>query len=532
MASVLEKYLQQIRDATTKPGVYAYRGQSRAEWPLHSAATRRLAKSLGDSAMNDPGFSKSYIDYHCETLVDAARTRGFGVEAGRDISDLQLLAKLQHFGAATGLLDFTWSPLIAVWFAIRESDESDYDGKLFVVNTNDPIRVSKTPSDWEYQTIDAVFSRADNAPGLLWWEPTWSGDAMSRILRQRGVFIIGRPLIPTDGQIIRDIEISKNDKASLLEELALLDISEESLFPDVYGFSISQRATVPIHVKTPHFYFVQGNEYYQAGNYIAAIAAYDNCIGLSPGVGELYLLRGNAKSEAERYGEAVCDYRQAIANKKQPFLGLGHTENDVVSEPLVFMAYFNCGNALAELTDYKAALHDYGEAIQMDGQGVLGKHQALFNRGNAHLDLSLFDEAIKDYNDALSIQANEVKSGNILFNKGNTLVMLGQFDEALKCYRMGQPSEQTEEMVQNGASLEEVMEKIGNREYRVHSEKDSNGRGLMRVAVYVDGHDGKESWNIVFKGREGNVGNVGWGMIGGGGFKGRMGFVVTVERNS
>ena len=529
MVSVLEKYLQQIRDATSKPGIYAYRGQSRAEWPLHSAATRRLIKSLGDGALNAPWFTKVYIDYHRETLVDAGRTRGFGVEAGRDIPDLQLLAKLQHFGAATGLLDFTWSPLIALWFASRESDS---DGKLFVVNANDPIHVAKLPSDPKRQTIDDVFSRADNAPGLLYWEPMWSGDAVPRILRQRGVFIIGRPLVPTDGQIIREIEVSKGDTASLIEELRWLDISESSLFPDVYGFSSLEGATASTHVSTPQFYLIQGNQHFQAGYYEEAIDAYDRSIGLSPGVGELYFLRGNAKSAAKSYREAVDDYRQAIAHRERPVLGLGRTDNNAIFAPLVFMAYYNCGNALAELSDYEGALSSYSEAIEMDGQSVLISDQALFNRGNAYLDLGQCDEAIKGYNEALSLQANDVKSKNILFNKGNALVMLGQFNQALKCYRMGQPSEWTEGMAQNSASLEQVIDKIGNRECRIHLEKESNYGRLMRLAVYVDGYDDKDPWNIIFKGREGNIGNFGWGTAGGGGFKGKMGFVVTIEREN
>ena len=529
MASVLERYLHKIREATAQPGVYAYRGQSRAEWSLHSAATRRLTKSLGDSALNAPWFSKVYVDYHRETLVDAARTRGFGVEAGRDISDLQLLAKLQHFGAATGLLDFTWSPLIALWFASRETDS---DGKLFVVNANEPIHVAKLPSDPERQTIDDVFSRADNAPGLLYWEPMWSGDAEPRILRQRGVFIIGRPLIPSDGHIIEEIEISKEDKASLLAELKLLDVSEASLFPDIYGFSTLEGATASTHVRTSHFYLIQGNQHYQAGNYIAAIAAYDSCISRSPGVGELYFLRGNAKSAAKLFSEAVGDYRQTIVFRHQPILGLGHTENSAVFESLVFMALFNCGNALAELSDYEAALVSYSEAIQLEMQRALGKEQALFNRGNTYLDLVQFDEAINDYNEVLSLQANLGSSRSTLFNKGNALVMLGQFNEALKCYRMPSLTEWTESMVQNSSSLEQVIEKIGNRAHTVHLEKESNFGGLMRVSVYVEGHDGKDTWNIVFKGREGNIGNFGWGFPGGEGFEGKMGFVVTLEKNN
>ena len=143
MRSVIQRYLNEIQEATTKPGIYAYRGQPNSDCPLHSAATRRLIKSIGDDVVNDVGFAQVYIDYHRETLVNPARTRGFGVETGREISDLQLLAKLQHFGAATGLLDFTWNPLVALWFACSQSDA---DGKLFVLNTNDPIQVAKLQS--------------------------------------------------------------------------------------------------------------------------------------------------------------------------------------------------------------------------------------------------------------------------------------------------------------------------------------------------------------------------------------------------
>ena len=48
---------------------------------------------------------------------------------------LQLLAKLQHFGAATGLLDFTHSPLVALWFAC---DELCNDGKVFFLSKELP----------------------------------------------------------------------------------------------------------------------------------------------------------------------------------------------------------------------------------------------------------------------------------------------------------------------------------------------------------------------------------------------------------
>ena len=144
-----------------------------------------------------------------KALVEPARTRGFGFRSGRRLSDLEVLSKLQHFGAATGLLDFTWSPLVALWFA---SQDSAVDGKLFVINTNDAIRVSKVANDDAAQSLDAVLSSGASPPHLSYWEPMVTDDAATRILRQRSVFIIGRPLLPEDTEFMWEIIVAKSDK--------------------------------------------------------------------------------------------------------------------------------------------------------------------------------------------------------------------------------------------------------------------------------------------------------------------------------
>ena len=61
---------------------------------------------------------------------------------------------------------------------------------------------------------DGGFDYLEASPCLLYWEAMWSGDAMSRILRQRSVFIIGRPLIPEETAAIKTIQIAKDDKAT------------------------------------------------------------------------------------------------------------------------------------------------------------------------------------------------------------------------------------------------------------------------------------------------------------------------------
>ncbi len=116
------KYLARIQEKMAgQLGDLAYRGQRKAHWLLQSAAPRRLTRQWGQDVIHGPEFSDQYIAYHHGILLSPAREHGFGVENGREVSDLQLLAKLQHFGAATGLLDFTWNPLAALWFACQRT---------------------------------------------------------------------------------------------------------------------------------------------------------------------------------------------------------------------------------------------------------------------------------------------------------------------------------------------------------------------------------------------------------------------------
>ena len=116
MTVIDEKYLSEV---SKFPSGYAFRGQANSNWKLHSGATRRLIKYYHENITQAPNFSQIYANYHSDVLIKPARTNGFDINDGYRISDLQLLSKLQHFEAATGLLDFTWNPLIALWFACK-----------------------------------------------------------------------------------------------------------------------------------------------------------------------------------------------------------------------------------------------------------------------------------------------------------------------------------------------------------------------------------------------------------------------------
>lgn len=519
MSGIIEKYLTMIREATSRPGIYAYRGQKNSQWALHSAATRRLINEYGSQVLGYPDFCAIYLKYHRNRLIEPARARGFDGEHGRKISDLQLFAKLQHLGAATGLLDFTWSPLVALWFA---SQASAHDGQLFVVDIAKTVHVALVQSDEEEQKAEIVFSGENHSlPRLWYWEPSLSGDVMSRVLRQRSLFIIGRPLVPEeDDEIVGKISIAQQDKAALLEDLKLLDITQSSLFQDIYGFSEAESVSSPLpqQITEPKDYFLRGNLFYQRGEYLKAIDAYSKSIELAPDICETYFLRGNAKAQIKHYKEALKDYDKAVFHKGRPFLSVARGAMALNHNPLLFMIYCNRGNAKAELKDYEGALRDYGETIQLNSD----YSQSFFNRANTYADLSRFEEAVDDYD-----QAIQLGSRHAHFNKANALVLLGRFDEALQCYEESE-KHGTKVSSVNRENLEIIINKILGQTYKIYLEEAKLSGVRQIVSIRIDNYHG-EIRQYLFVGSVGNTGNFGGGIFPGGeGFPGKPGFAVKV----
>ena len=253
MGKIAEVFLGEIPSSSW--GKYAFRGQANAEWELHSSATRRLRRTgriqtNGSKQTSNGQLWNIYREYHKEDLIFPARTAGFDIEEGRVVSDLQLLSKLQHFGAATGLIDFTWNPLIALWFACEEhtEDSKKKDGKIFVVKLDDPNiytniykRVSNEKETLEEQeTLEKLFpSPYDDSSLRLYWEPKVRSEAGARILVQQSVFVLAHPhVLHNEGEITKKISIDSSDKKAIRQELADLGITQLSLFRDIHGFSV------------------------------------------------------------------------------------------------------------------------------------------------------------------------------------------------------------------------------------------------------------------------------------------------------
>ena len=156
-----------------------FRGLANADWEVESSAYRRIRNSEAMSSETLPAIAFQNYVYR---LLDEASLQGFREHQGRSLTDLELLAELQHYGAATCLIDFTTSALIALWFACQEEERKI--GKVIALATDSIDRFSSI----RYEDLNRPISEFLNQ-GKLWkWEPSGLN---SRIVAQQSVFVFG-----------------------------------------------------------------------------------------------------------------------------------------------------------------------------------------------------------------------------------------------------------------------------------------------------------------------------------------------------
>ena len=509
MLQMLPKYIQRIQENARTLDTHVFRGQSDAGCPLRSAATRRLkADGIEDGG---PDFLAEYLDYHRYLLDRARRVMPYG-DKDQSSTPLQLLAKLQHFGAATGLLDFTHSPLVALWFAC---DEPSHDGKVFFLSKEMPHTSYVTPELEEGDIGNVLSSDQDpTGPGYLLWEPTVEGDAALRILGQRSIFVIGRPAI--DGRHVHAVVIDAADKEALRKELEQLDVSERTIYRDLLGFCRLECANaryVPPTTAAAHLR--RGNSAFRRGEHSEAISAYGRCLELGGDQAETYFLRGNANAAAKRYRDAIDDYDEALQSPN-----LTKVESSSTLYPWFYFAIlFNRGNMRACLGEYENAIEDYRRASDVAPR-FTASH---FNRGNAHFMRQQFKEAVSCYDKTLAAAPESISA---LYNKALALILLGEFDDAGACYTRIQHVAELE--LNTLAPLHELEGTLaGLRDPRLKIEVIPPGNSARITHPNYTG----ERRAVLFKGIHGNVGNVGGGrQAGGEGFQGGPGVLVFVEQ--
>ena len=226
--SSLAEYINKINEITAPGLSYIYRGQRNAEWRVSSSAYHRLLKMLPDA---EPELLAELFVGYLKQIVDEIQLKY--PSTYKDLSPLECMAHLQHNKVVTGLIDFTFNPLVALWFACENQDNRD--GKVLVLK-NDRERIEEiTTKDKLQQNLDIFFDVGQ--PQWYLWSPTLDSLAVDtqRMTMQQSVFLFGLPEVNTE-MVIQEIIIPQAHKERLRTVLAKMGITEKTLFSDLIGF--------------------------------------------------------------------------------------------------------------------------------------------------------------------------------------------------------------------------------------------------------------------------------------------------------
>jgi hypothetical protein len=229
---------------------YAFRGMV-ADWPVISSLQR---------LRHDP-----------QTLgfIEKAMFRNFKKYAYADFdarnSDWKWLSLAQHHGLPTRLLDWTFSPFVAMHFATNELDKMDKDGVIWMVNfervrsylpgffrnalsQHYALTFSVEMLEEDDALIDPfVFERTEGAqdPFVMFFEPP---SLDPRIINQWGLFSFTNRLdvrldewllerSAHDSDLVRKIIISSAAKWEIRDKLDNMNLTERVLMPGLDGLS-------------------------------------------------------------------------------------------------------------------------------------------------------------------------------------------------------------------------------------------------------------------------------------------------------
>ena len=350
-----------------KGRAFVYRGMANATWEVESSAYRRIRQS---HETPPPSVLQTYI----KQLLESARRRGFQERQGKSYGDLELLADLQHHGAATCLIDFTTNTLIALWFACQD-EARQTAGKVVAMATDDPDRFSIVGSDSMEKKINTFLDK-----GNLWrWEPS---HLSTRIVAQQSVFVFGTGTI--DAIHYESIQIDRDSKETIREVLQeRFGITEQHLFSDFPGFALSHGHDKPYRDYTAGDYLSLGLNSHQQGDYEKAREFYDQALTLDSKNARAYGNRGIVKVALGDYLGAIADYNQVL--KLDPQYNA--------------KTCYALGLAKAALKDYPGALADYTQAINLEPANA----DVYYNRGKVNVDLNRIIEAREDFEKALGL---------------------------------------------------------------------------------------------------------------------------------
>jgi hypothetical protein len=228
---------------------WGFRGQSNAEWPLYSC----LSRYLKDYGINPEAWATQ--EFRIKRIFER-KAHLFLDHVPEKTDAFQWLALMQHHGAPTRLLDFTWSPFVAAFFALERATKDAAVWAVFIkplweATHRFPQRKKPlTTYDLYLRNPDAyeTFYIGNKVPFVTPGEPFVMN---KRLIAQSGTFLIPGVLdLPIeeilskyhrgpDEIVVKFVLKTRSLRDEAMKALYSMNITNATLFPDIDGLARS-----------------------------------------------------------------------------------------------------------------------------------------------------------------------------------------------------------------------------------------------------------------------------------------------------
>lgn len=173
-------------------------------------------------------------------------------------ADIEWLCLMQHYGTPTRLLDMTFSPYVAVFFALETGHE---DCCVYALRHKCFTDLDKDVLGEDYRETSVFADRRGEKSYFFPYEPELKDE---RIVAQQGLFLVSSNNYEPYDQIITVYEVKQSLKNCVkyklsrcmrydgLKKLRVMNISRATLFPGIDGFCQSLKYQVLENIKYLH----------------------------------------------------------------------------------------------------------------------------------------------------------------------------------------------------------------------------------------------------------------------------------------
>lgn len=210
-------------------GRFIFRGQSNSDWELKSSFDRLFDNvQVANEMLNEFKIDCEKYDLYNSTILN---------------DSMSIMALGQHFGLPTRLLDWSFSPYIAAFFAFSDINLNNYNcDHVAVWSINVEDEISNQELGLDIINIKQVGNhRLRNQDGLFTYLKSSDRD-----LEQ---FIKKLPF-ERDTPILRKILLRKSEMALALNDLDAMGVNNLRIFPDLGGVALN--AKLKYYLKNTH----------------------------------------------------------------------------------------------------------------------------------------------------------------------------------------------------------------------------------------------------------------------------------------